>query len=378
MLRITWISSFCWLLLGSGANELAAQAPLSSPIAAHQTHSANTVSAVISTPQDVVLGTLRISDNRHYLVTADGKPFFWLADTAWELFHRLNRDEAKHYLRVRAQQRFTVIQAVAIGEVDGHTVPNANGHVPFIDLDPARPALVDGPNNDYWDHVDFIVDQANANGLLLGFLPTWGRYWHDADRDGKPLFDVANAETYGRWLGERYREKGLVWILGGDRNIENDTHRAIIRAMAKGLAAGDGGTHLMTFHPRGGNGSSHDFHNEDWLSFNMRQNGHNAEFNRNYQHTREDYDRQPSKPVIDGEPIYEDHPISFKPDELGHSVAADVRRPLYWNLFTGACGHTYGHHSVWQMWQPSRNPINCRLLHCYAGFYQTGAQQLQH
>ena len=71
--------------------------------------------------------------------------------------------------------------------------------------------------------------------------------------------------------------------------------------------------------------------------------------------TRADYDRTPVKPVLDGEPIYEDHPVSFDAKRLGHSIAADVRRPLYWNLFTGAFGHTYGHHSVWQMWTPGQD-----------------------
>ena len=33
---------------------------------------------------------LKVSENKRFLVTADGKPFFYLGDTAWELFHRLN------------------------------------------------------------------------------------------------------------------------------------------------------------------------------------------------------------------------------------------------------------------------------------------------
>ena len=31
---------------------------------------------------------LKVSENKRFLVTADGQPFFWLGDTAWELFHR--------------------------------------------------------------------------------------------------------------------------------------------------------------------------------------------------------------------------------------------------------------------------------------------------
>ena len=49
----------------------------------------------------------------------------------------------------------------------------------------------------------------------------------------------ANAETYGAWLGRRYKDSpGIVWILGGDRPFETDTHKDIIRAMARGLRAG--------------------------------------------------------------------------------------------------------------------------------------------
>jgi hypothetical protein len=322
---------------------------------------------------------LKISENKRFLVQEDGTPFFYLGDTAWELFHRLNREEADKYLQNRATKGFTVIQAVALAEVDGHRDPNPYGHLPLIDLDPARPAVKDGPDNDYWDHVDYIVKKANSLGLYIGFLPTWGRYWHDKVKDDKPLFTVQNAEVYGQWLGQRYKNaSNIIWILGGDRTIENDEHKEIIRAMARGLRKGDGGAHLQTFHPRGGSGSSKDFHNDEWLDFNMRQNGHNVKFNEGFQNTRADYDRTPIKPVIDGEPIYEDHPVSFRAKDLGHSISSDVRRPLYWNLFTGAFGHTYGHHSVWQMWQPGRGPINNPLMPWFEAIDQPGAGQMQY
>ncbi len=322
--------------------------------------------------------TLGVSANNRFLVHQDGTPFFWLGDTAWELFHRLDREEANRYLEDRAGKGYTVIQAVALAERDGHIDPNPYGHLPLIDLDPARPAVRNGPENDYWDHVDYVVDKANELGLYIGFLPTWGRYWHDSVHEGKPLFTPENAEAYGRWLGRRYRDKALIWILGGDRTIENDRHKQIMRAMAQGLRHGDGGRHLITFHPRGGQGSAQYFHDEDWLDFNMRQNGHNVKFNEGFHNTRKDYDRTPTKPIIDGEPIYEDHPVSFRADRLGHSIASDVRRPLYWNLFSGAFGHTYGHHSVWQMWQPGRHPVNTPLMPWFEAIDQPGAGQMQY
>jgi hypothetical protein len=320
---------------------------------------------------------LKVSENHRFLVTEDGRPFFWLGDTAWELFHRLNREEADRYLDDRAKKGFTVIQAVAVAELEGDTTANTYGHLPLIDLDPARPDVKDGAANDYWDHVDYILSAANKRGLYIGFLPTWGRYWHDKVKDGKPLFTVANAEAYGEWLGKRYHDAGLIWILGGDRSVDDDEQKQIIRAMARGLRKGDGGNHLMTFHPPGGNGSSTWFHNDDWLDLNMRQNGHGAEFTGHYDNTRKDYERTPPKPVVDGEPLYEDHPVSFNAKSFGHSIGADVRRPLYWDLFSGACGHTYGHHSVWQMWSPGKPPINNPLMPWSEALQQPGAGQMQ-
>ncbi|HTH48446.1 MAG TPA: glycoside hydrolase family 140 protein [Candidatus Limnocylindria bacterium] len=318
------------------------------------------------------LPRLKVSDNQHFLVTEKGQPFFWLGDTAWEIFHRLNREDAEAYLKNRASLRFTVIQAVALAEFDGLTEPNAYGEKPLVDNDPTK------PNEAYFKHVDWIVAKANDLGLYLGFLPTWGDKWNRKWGVGPEIFTPQNAEAYGEWIGKRYKDADLVWILGGDRPVETDAQKEVLRAMARGLRRGDGGAHLITLHPTGGLGSAQSFPNEAWLDFNMRQNGHQAEFTGRYDQTRADYDRTPAKPVLDAEPIYEGHPISFDAKRFGHSVAADVRRPLYWDLFGGACGHTYGHHSVWQMWTPERKPVNNPLLVWTEAINQPGARQMQH
>lgn len=321
-------------------------------------------------------GALRVSENHRFLVRDDGRPFFYLADTAWELFHRLKREEADLYLKDRAEKGFTVIQAVALAELNGLDDPNPYGFRPLVDHDPARPDVREGPDNDYWDHVDYIVNRAEALGLRIGFLPTWGDKWNKAWGVGPEIFTPANARVYGAWLGRRYAKKPLIWILGGDRPIENALHREIIEAMAQGLREGDGGSHLITFHPSGSRGSSEWFHEAAWLDFNMRQNGHGAEA-QGYAKTLADYLREPAKPVVDGEPIYEDHPVSFKAAELGYSIAADVRHAIYWDLFNGAFGLTYGNHAVWQMWSPGRAPVNKPLMPWTEAIDEPGAGEMQ-
>jgi hypothetical protein len=315
---------------------------------------------------------LKVSENGRFLTMSDGTPFFYLGDTAWELLHRLSREEAETYLKRRAEQGFTVIQTVVLAEMDGLNAPNAYGERPLVDNDPAK------PNERYFEHVDWVVRKAEELGLRLALLPSWGDKWDKARWGiGPEIFTPTNAESYGEWLGKRYANSALIWVVGGDRPIGNDTHRAIISGMARGLRKGDGGAHLITFHPPGGQGSAQWFHDEPWLDFNLRQNGHSASFNVNYVKMKEDYERTPIKPLIDGEPIYEAHPIAFKAEEFGHSIAADVRRAMYWDLFSGACGHTYGHHSVWQMYDGVREPVNRPLMTWREALEEPGANQMQ-
>ena len=305
-----------------------------------------------------VLPRLSVSADGHFLQCSGGSPFFYLGDTAWELFHRLTREEADAYLEDRAAKGFTVIQAVALAELDGLNTPNAYGHKPLKDNNPLEPDTREGENNDYWDHVDYIVRKANSLGLYVGLLPTWGCHWND----GGAVFNRDNAAAYGRFIAARYKDCGVIWILGGDRNPDTPDKLAVIRAMAEGIRSVDK-ENLITFHPTGWNGSSKWFHNDGWLSFNGRQNGHTPRYE-SYNNTLQDYRLAPAKPVVDLEPLYEDHPIEFRPDQEGHSVSTHVRRALYWDVFNGACGVTYGHHSVWQMYDPDskRGPVNRPLM----------------
>jgi hypothetical protein len=287
----------------------------------------------------VTQNRLQITPNRRFLQYADGTPFFYLGDTAWELFHRLTLAEADRYLTNRAAKGFTVIQAVALAELEGLTTPNANGDIPFHDQDPTR------PNEAYFRHVDAIVARANELGLFIGLLPTWGAYWRQSGWNANPIFTPESAYSYGQFLGERYRDSGLIWILGGDRNVTNDEELAIITSLAAGLTAGDGGSHLKTFHPIGPGRSAELFPDAAWLDFHMCQSSHGAHDHDNGLFIEADYALTPIKPTLDGEPRYETIPVGFyfqNYNRYDRFDAYDVRQAAYWALLAGACGHTYG------------------------------------
>ncbi len=314
--------------------------------------------------------TLKVSANRRFLVREDGKPFFYLGDTAWELFHRCTRADALHYLQDRAAKHYTVIQAVALAEFGGLTEPNTNGDLPLHDNDPTR------INEAYFQYVDEIVSAAESLGLTIGMLPTWGDKWNKKWGQGPEIFTPENARIYGRTLGERYRNSDLIWILGGDRPVETDSHRAIIENMAHGLREGDKGEHLITFHPTGGSTSSQNFHGAEWLDFNMWQSGHGRN-SENYTGMKSDYEKSPVKPCMDAEPGYEDHPADFNLNN-GYLDDYDNRKAAYWSLFAGAHGHTYGCHPIWQYFQPGRAAITVARRAWQEALRLPGAGQMQY
>ncbi|MCP5546857.1 MAG: DUF4038 domain-containing protein [Akkermansiaceae bacterium] len=290
------------------------------------------------------LPDLKVADDHRHLVTSEGKPFFLLGDTAWELFHRLTREETERYLENRAAKGFNTILAVALAEHE-FSKPNAYGEMPLEENDPTK------PRDAYFRHVDWVVDQAAANGLYTAILPTWGDKWNMKWGKGPLIFTPENAAVYGEWLGRRYENKPVIWILGGDRPVESEGQRAIIRAMAAGLERGDGGRHLMTFHPPGHTNSSDFWPDEMWLDFHMLQSGHGQRAIANYDMNSRNLSLPSRKPTLDGEPCYEDHPVrglmkDGKPTEWFDEF--DVRRAAWWSVLAGACGHVYGTHSVWQ------------------------------
>lgn len=285
-----------------------------------------------------------------YLFLDNDEPFFYLGDTAWELFHALNREETEHYFAERKRQGFTAVQAVALAELEGLTTSNAYGRLPLCMTDgmpdPVRPDT-EGEYS-YWDHVDFAVETAAKHEIFVVLLPTWGDKFHLCWGKGPVIFNVENAYTYGAWIANRYKDFwNIIWMLGGDRKLE-PSHRKIIDAMAAGIRSVDK-HHLITFHPPGAQDSTDFLWDAEYIDFHTAQTSHATDRCYQIEEVMIKMANASEKPYMDSEPRYEDHPACFDASIGYFWDAADVRQNAYWSVLAGACGHTYGNHAIWSM-----------------------------
>jgi enterochelin esterase-like enzyme len=298
------------------------------------------------------LPRLKVSENKRFLVTESGKPFFWLGDTGWMLFSKLDREEVDKYFENRAAQQFSVVLGMLLPWQPGGT--NVYGEVAFEGGDFTK------PNKKYWQHVDYIVEQSAAKGLYLCLVPAWALNYVEPKKgttDTTGRLDARSAYAYGKFIGDRYHNAtNLVWMLGGDIR---PMRFAVYDALAKGIIDGNGrdpDMALLTYHPPSRQPSSVGFcHDRPWLDFNLVQSGHDV-WRLNYQTIAANYALSPPKPTADGEPCYENHPIVHK-FENGVFKDYHLRMRAYWSLFSGAFGFTYGGNGVWQMDKKGEEPF---------------------
>ncbi len=287
-------------------------------------------------PEEVI--KLRASNNGRFFEDQNGNPFFYLGDTAWRLFKQLNREQVELYLANRAAKGFTVIQAYVLR---GLQLANIYGDFPLIDEDPTR------PNEAFFANVDHIVERAAEYGLCMGLVTNFGEHvcrgvgHAESFEKNEQVLDEKTGYIYGRFLGERYRGKPVIWFLGGDRKPIGDEE--VWGAIARGLREGSNSEQLVSYHGPGDPStpsSSCWFHRESWLDFNTIQSGHGWSIP-NYQYVAKDYALQPVKPTIDMEPSYENC-LDVKHKSSRRMDAHQVRQAAYWAMLAGAAGHGYG------------------------------------
>ncbi|MCM1541820.1 MAG: glycoside hydrolase family 140 protein [Blautia sp.] len=294
-------------------------------------------------------GRLHISENGRYLMEGE-HPFFWLGDTAWLMLQKLDEREMQTYLRNRREKGYNVIQTVL-----AHTLPGVSESGCSL-----APGLKDVTKAEYWEFVDTALDMAARMGLYLGLLPSWGSLVKDG------VLNKDNIAEYAEFLGKRFQKySNIIWILGGD--VRGDAGQEVYPLEAKILKRYNP-ERLIIYHPFGRTSSSLWFHGEEWLDFNMFQSGHRrydqaslGEWDDNagketffgedsWRYVERDHGYDVRKPTLDAEPSYEGIPQGLHNPRNPYWEEWDVRRYVYWAVFAGAAGHTYGSNAIMQFY----------------------------
>ncbi|MFS8066226.1 MAG: DUF4038 domain-containing protein [Byssovorax sp.] len=170
---------------------------------------------------------IKASADQRSLVTATGAPFQYIADTPWALPSKLSQADVIVYLDDRKAKGFNTIQVMLLPLLSQWTKSFYND-VPFNGMNPASPAITsvattnpaDASGYDYWDHVEWVIDEAGKRGIQVAAAVCWYGY---AGRDWRPYMTTSASTAYGTFLGQRFGGKPhLFWILGGDNNPVGD------------------------------------------------------------------------------------------------------------------------------------------------------------
>ena len=296
-------------------------------------------------------GPLKVSANGRYLTWQSDEPFYYVADTPWQLLASLDIDETREYIDIRAAQGFTALQLVATpwsfddtaahwdfeGET-GQARTNAQNEAPFFDSEGKPPKTnadirFDRPNDAYWRHVDDVLDYLAGKGMAAYFIPLWASNF-------SRHFSEDDHYRIGATVGERYRtQANLVWALGGD---EARVSVAKYRRLYRGLR--DAGiTQLVTMHPRAGRSSADHLAQElDFHSIQERRDVASM-----VRRLEADYQRAPAKPTFLCETWYE-HDRDGGVFGIHRTGTSAAFRAHYWAArLHGGFGEGYGGWTIW-------------------------------
>ena len=294
-------------------------------------------------------GPLRLSEDRRSLVHADGTPFFWLSDTAWNGVLHAKAADWRRYLTARRKQWFTAVQFVST-HWRGSTKPGGERAY--------RGGKRIQLNAGFFRRLDPKVAAINKAGLVAAPVILWAL----GAKDPGLSLSVENAARLTRHIVARWGAYSVVWILGGDSRYSEER---MARWRQIGRAAfGERHDRLVTTHPCGQHWCEPQFRDEPWFDFVGYQSGHGS----SEKHLKwlvagppaTAWQKAPPRPIINLEPNYELHQSYH---EKRRFTDREVRRAAYWSLLVSpTAGVSYGNNPIWVWADEARIPEGHRSI----------------
>lgn len=291
-------------------------------------------------------GMLVLSPDGSHLTHADGKPYFLLADTAWNGPLKATSEEWASYLETRRHQGFTAVLWASTQRMD-----SSHGNVDGMLAYSGRDKIHIEPR--FFQRLDSCARLVHRSGLLSAPVLLWATDEVDqsTNTDGTTI-DVLpedQAILLGRYMVARWGAFPVIWILGGDGNYQGE-HAA--RWQRIGRAIFTSRPHApVILHPKSFHLPNVEFAEEEWLDlWGYRTYGRtdSAAFDWLLAGPPSQvWQQPPTKPIINLEPARErrlDPPLS---ERIG--TDEELRPWLYWSaLVAPPAGLTYSASSVWR------------------------------
>ncbi|HPF02018.1 MAG TPA: DUF4038 domain-containing protein [Bacteroidales bacterium] len=264
-------------------------------------------------------GDLRVSEDKRYLVHADGKPFLWIGETGWRSLRSTSMEDWRHYIDTRSDQKFTVIQVS----------PKGVSKNPGKDLRETSFLSDRSPDPDYWSDLDSKIRYANEKGIII-FMVGISKVWNDEFKENPGNQDFAS------YFAGRMAPYMVIFSPSFDQVFigGNDTMAMELKKYT---------THLVTQHPGTNYEANTKYRNSPYTDFCGMQSGHHGgrlerAYNAARQWTLDMWNGNPLKPVINIEGMY---------DARGNNNGKnwrekDVRKIGWISWLSGSKGYTYG------------------------------------
>ena len=297
-------------------------------------------------------GPVQIARDHRHFELADGSPFFWMADVAWNGPRLSSPRDWITYTQVRSGQKFSAVEWAVAPGVD------AKKHSAFSGRD--RIAI----DPEYFQRLDEKVQLMNRAGLLSVIAPSWG--------DDRAFADLPEdqAALLLRYLNARWGAYDVAWLLA-----VNDPRSA--RWVKIGRAAFADAPHApVIVFPGEMSSSFGEFRHEKWadaFGFGLGQNLDN-----------DSLEWLIAGPVSSESVVQPPHPLInvLPPLENGLSASGgnriaigDVRR-IAWSslLLTRPAGVSYGAQDV-ANWNTAVQP---KLPTWRLSLFLPGAKEMSH
>lgn len=282
---------------------------------------------------------LSVHSGGRYLVDRLGAPLFVHGDSIWEAPVRATLAQWTQILDDRKSRGFNAILIELIEHRfnSAPTYRNVNGDDPFTTM---SPVAWNSPTAAYWNFVESLVAAAESRGMLLVIFPAFYGFSTGVQGWDQELAsaNAADLQTYGDYLGQRFGNRNVLWVKGGDNDMDA-TSRAKQENIFTGITGRDPGALLTAETDQ----NLHTVASQVWGTSAINVNSTYDYSGSLVSAGATAYAVSPTRPFFLIEARYENESVTL----------LNMRQSYWTNWLAGGCGDCIGVNPLWSLGDPN-------------------------